>query len=510
MNRSNALLAVVLVLITFLHSEFSFAVSETTVTIYSSADVSSFDPQQYLNQARVDTENIGAVPGFGIVKQIREIELQSGNNELRFTDVAQGIDPTTVNISSETDRELGVLEQSYQFDLASAEKILSRYIDRDIKAVVQHGQQTETISGRLISGDPQSLVLQTADGIRLLNGPLPQLQLGELPGGLITKPTLVWKLSSKQSGKHRIKTSYQTSGLTWRADYSLSLDPTDTKANLNAWVTLLNLSGAGYDDTGLKLIAGDVQRIAAPPHVSLKKSMEEMEFDGATGFEEKSFGEYHLYTLPRRTSIRQNSTQQITLFPSASGIPVQKILVYYGTPEAANWLFDSPATDRSLGSDSLGSDSNKKIDVYIRFKNDKPSQLGIPLPKGKIRVYKEDPADSSLEFLGEDIIDHTPKDEEVLIKIGQAFDIVGDRSQTDFNANTREQSMTESFKIELRNHKEQEARVIIKENMWRWTSWEISAKSDPFEKIDARTVHFAVKVPPNGTKTVTYTVRYRW
>ena len=202
----------------------------------------------------------------------------------------------------------------------------------------------------------------------------------------------------------------------------------------------------------------------------------------------------------------QNATQQITLFPTARGVKTEKLLVYYGLADAQHWgFFPQPQTDRDFGRQG-----NSKIDVYLRFANEKANAMGMPLPKGKVRVYKQDDADGTLEFIGEDLIDHTPKDEKVLVKLGQAFDVVGERTQTDFRIDTSRKTMTEAFRIQLRNHKDAPVRVVVKENLYRWTTWEVLEPSDPFSKVDSRTIHFDVTVPPNGEKTVTYVVRYTW
>jgi len=202
----------------------------------------------------------------------------------------------------------------------------------------------------------------------------------------------------------------------------------------------------------------------------------------------------------------QNATQQITLFPTARGVKTEKLLVYYGLSDAQHWgFFPQPQTDREFGRQG-----NSKIDVYLRFANEKANAMGMPLPKGKVRVYKQDDADGTLEFIGEDLIDHTPKDEKVLVKLGQAFDVVGERTPTDFRMESGRKTMTESIRVELRNHKPEAVKVLVKENLYRWTTWEIVEKSDPFTKTDSRTVLFEVEVPPDGTKVVTYTVRYTW
>jgi len=484
----------------------------TAVTVYSSADPAGFDPQQFIAQQRAgyNPNYVWQVPGFGVVKEIRDVDIAAGVSDLRFTDVAEFIDPTTVSFADLTDAAgTTVLEQNFMFDLVSPEKLLDKYLDRDISVLLTRGEQIDTLRGRLLSANQGRLVMQGSDGVQIVSGWGQQLKLGELPGGLITRPTLVWKVQSPSGGRHKVRTTYQTNGMTWRADYNLVVNPDDTKADLNAWVSLMNLSGAGFKDARLKLIAGDVQRIQPPSPMGgamMKSRAVAMEMADAGGFQEKSFFEYHLYTLPRRTDLLQNTTQQITLFPTAHDVNVEKLLVYYGLPEAASWgFFPQPQLDRSFGQQS-----NPKVDVYLRFKNAKENQLGMPLPKGRMRTYKRDDADGTLEFIGEALIDHTAKDEKVLIKLGQAFDVVGERVQSDFTIDTNRKTMTETYRIEIRNHKPAVQKVVIKENLIRWTNWEITDSSDKYEKIDARTIHFEVAVPADGKKQVTYTVKYTW
>jgi hypothetical protein len=481
------------------------------VTIYSSADPAGFDPQQFIAQQRQGYNPFFAnqVPGFAVVKEMRPVKLGAGVTDVKFTDVAQFIDPTTVSIVDLTDANTSVMEQNFQFDLASPWKILDRYIDKEIGYVQEKdGAVVKQWKGTLLSSNQGQLVVQTPDGLRFLTYADPGIRLPSLPDGLITKPTLVWKLRSEAGGDHKVRTTYQTDGITWRADYNVVLSADDKSADVGAWVSLLNLCGATFKGARLKLIAGDVQRIKPnqPGVYDRGRLAEKSAMQEEAGFQEKSFFEYHLYTLPRRTDVLDNTTQQLTLFPTARGVATEKVLVYYGLPDAASWgFFPKPRTDRDLGSQS-----NPKVDVYVRFKNSKDNQMGMPLPKGKVRVYKEDTADGTLEFIGEDLIDHTPKDETVLVKLGQAFDVVGERTQTDFRIDTARDWMDDSYKITLKNHKDAPVKVIVKENLYRWTNWEITQKSDEFKKVDARTIHFEVEVPANGEKVVTYTVHYSW
>jgi hypothetical protein len=480
-----------------------------SLTVYSSADPAGFDPQQFVAQQRQGYANpawIQQVPGFGVVKETRQVDLQAGVTELKFTDVAEFIDPTSVSfVDLDPAAGTAVLEQAFQFDLASPDKILERYLGETIgHDSLKDGAVVSSIKGRVLSVTQGTVVLEVeGGGLRFVTSRDPGLRLPALPKGLLTKPTLVWKVSADKAGSRKIRTTYQTAGLTWKADYNLILDATDTKADLGAWVTLLNLSGAGYPNARLKLVAGDVQRIQQRVRHEGFKSRGALAADSG-GFQEKAFFEYHLYTLPRRTDVLENTTQQLTLFPTARGATVEKVLVYYGFPEAASWGFlPQPRTDRDIRSQS-----NPKVDVYVRFKNAKANQLGMPLPRGKVRVYKTDDADGTLEFVGEDLIDHTPKDETVLVKLGQAFDVVGERTQVKFGVAGR--TMTETIRVQVRNHKDAPAKVIVKENLFRWLTWQIAETSDPFTKVDARTIHFDLDVPANGEKTVTYTVTYTW
>lgn len=489
-----------------------------SLTIYSTADPATFDPSQFLaqrnqyyqyNQFNPQWE----LPGYGVVREVRPITLQNGENTVAFTDVARGIDPTTVSFLSLTaPATTSVLEQNYEYDLVGADKLLEKYLDKNV--TIRHsagpGSALETIEGRLLSADAGNLVLRSADGsVQIIPRGTNIQQIG-LSGdaNLITKPTLVWKIRTQQPGKQDAQVTYQTNDLTWRADYNVLVSSDEKTADLGAWVSILNESGASYPNARLKLVAGDVQRIQPPQYGFGAVFQNTVASDVAKqeSFSEKSFFEYHLYTLDRSTSLPDNSTKQIELFPTRTGLPVSKIYVYYGLPQQFRfWVYNQPNEDRNFGTQS-----NKKVDVYLQMRNDQAHGLGIPLPAGRIRVYKTDPADANQEFIGEDVIQHTPKDEDVLIKVGSAFDIVGERRQTDFTESDNGHVITESFEIKLRNHKDADVDMIVKENLYRWSNWEITKCSDKWVKQDYRTIHIPVRVPANGEKTVTYTVRYTW
>lgn len=484
------------------------------LTIYSTADPMSFDPQLFIAQQRMGEvpQFASQVPGFGVVRDMRRLDLVEGLNTVSFTDVAEFIDPTTVSlvdlsVSAEQQEQLGVkvAEQAFKFDLVSPTKLLEKYIDKNIRVNLNLGNgQRETVAGALLSLNQGRLVLRTDSGVRVVAWS-DDIQLGDLPEGLITRPTLQWKLLAPAAGPRKVRAAYQTDGITWRSDYNLVLNADDTEADLGAWVTILNLSGSRYMEAQLKLIAGDVQRFKReqPRPMMMRMDLYSAVAEAAPAFEEKPFFEYHMYTLPTSTTVEQNSTQQIALFPTKRGVAVEKVLVYYGLPEARQWFFPNPRTDRDLGRQS-----NKKVDVYIQFPNTEQNKLGIPLPKGKMRVYKMD--DDTLEFIGEDLLDHTAKNEKVLVKLGQSFDVTGERVQMDFRVDERAHTMQETIVITLSNAKDQPQKVIVRENLYRWVNWEITQQSQDFEKIDAHTIHFPVEVPAEGQATVQYTVKYTW
>jgi hypothetical protein len=478
----------------------------TALTIYSNAAPGALSPELYRQPNR------GAVPGYAVVRQERELEFTRGRNAVRFTDVAALIDPTTVMFESMTDgKGTTVLEQNYQFDLVGTDKLLQKYIDRPIVVEQVRGQATETFTGTLLSTQG-GLVLRRDDGTVQVVPHNAGVKLPALPGGLITRPTLVWDVAAQRAGSHRTRVSYQTQGMTWWADYNVAYAEGASahacRMDVGAWVSIVNQSGAGYADAKLKLVAGAVHRAPArgnalPASVGLSKQARSEERDA--GFVEKSFFEYHLYTLGRTTTLPDNSTKQIELFPAARRVPCEKLLVYYGAAAGPRGFLPSPATDRSYGVQS-----NRKVDVYLQFTNGEANGMGMPLPAGRVRVSKLDPADQTLEFIGEDALDHTPRNEKVLLKLGSAFDVVGERRQLDFRVDTSRRTMTEEIEVRLRNQKSERVEVQVKENLYRWVNWSIGSKSHDFRKEDARTIVFPVSVAPEGEAVVRYTVRYDW
>lgn len=339
----------------------------------------------------------GSPEGFAVVRELRKVELEKGKNAgLRFTNVAATIDGTSVTVRSLTD-PLGtrVLEQTFAYDLVSTEKLLERYLDKPLTLVTKDGK----IEGTLLSFDTQTLVVKSADKaapvqIVARDPNLTRIAFGELPGGLIVKPTLIWDLSAAKAGSHDLQVAYQAGAIGWAADYSLVLNDKENAGDFSGWATISNHSGASYENAALKLVAGDVQRLQPPNGrggMTRKVMLMEATASDDAGFAEKSFFEYHLYTLGRPTTIPQNATKQIELFNAAHDVALRKVLVYYGATVPA-WYYGGLQNDRNL---NVG--GNTKVDVYVELKNKKDNGLGLPLPKGKVRVFKKDDADGSLE-----------------------------------------------------------------------------------------------------------------
>jgi len=426
---------------------------------------------------------------LGLVKDVRETRLPTGLHETEFTDVAAQIDPTTVHLKSLTDPAgLRILEQNYEYDLLSSQKLMEKYVGRMVRLYNTDGTYLE------------AKLLSTAGPVFEINGQIHlghngRLVLPSLPENLVSKPTLVWLLRNALAGPQRVEASYLTGGITWKADYVLVLNPADTKADVTGWVTIDNRSGATYGNAALKLVAGDVNRA-----VDGRRSQRAMEIatkaasmaEAARDFKSEGFFEYHLYTLDGRTTIKDNQTKQLTLM-AAGDVPVVKQLIYYGAQDYYRTSYGVPM-------------SNQKIGVYFDIKNSKDNRLGVPLPKGKVRVYKAD-ASGSQQFVGEDWIDHTPKDERVKIKMGDAFDLVGERTQKEWRKIASNLYEVE-WEILLRNHKKEDQTVTVIEPVPG--DWQVLTSTHAWEKPEAHTLKFQVPVPKEGASKLTYRVRLRF
>jgi hypothetical protein len=474
--------------------------SDDSITIYSRLQPGAVSPDLY--RPLPGRRNTGQVPGYAIVRHDRKYDIAKGIEPLRVTDVAALIDPTTVTFTSLDESRTRVVEQSFQFDLVSQDKLLQRYLGQRITVEQPRGDHVDLLEGVLL-GASDGLILQLDDGgIQALRS-YGNIRFSDLPGGLITRPTLEWLLDSPARGPQRTRIAYETEGMTWWADYNVLYDESDgCSMDLSAWVSIINQSGASYDNARLKLIAGDVNR-ARPQRPQRELVYRAALADEEAGFSEKAFFEYHLYTLQRRTDLPDNSTRQIQLLPAARGISCEKELVFAPTLDLA-W------NGHQQLDQSYGRYGNADVNVYLRFRNTESEQLGVPLPAGRIRVNQLDPDDDSLEFIGEDVIDHTARNEDVLIEMGNAFDVVGERTQTDFRVDSRTRNLWETFEIKLRNHKDEAVEVAVLENLYRGANWEIEEASQKYAKENSRQVRFDVKVPPEGEAVVRYTAHYNW
>ncbi|MEA2033579.1 MAG: DUF4139 domain-containing protein [Euryarchaeota archaeon] len=429
---------------------------------------------------------------LGVVKEYRVKYIPAGINNVLYEGVASRIDPTSVRLKA-VDSAINVLEQNFQYDLVSRGKILRKYIDKDIVAYLIYGDKKEMIEGTLLSYRGDQLILKDKEGrIQILDSN--NLVLPELPEGLMTKPTLVWILEVEESRNHTLELSYTTSGMTWKADYVVVTNKDDTKLDLNGWVTVTNNAGTTFKDTALKLVAGDVHRVR-----------EEVRREKATGyapvptpapprvkqFEEEALFEYHMYDLQRRTTLKNNEQKQISLL-EAAGIDVEKEYLY---DDIRNWWW------YGRGWSDTG---EKKVNVMLNFDNSEENNLGIPLPKGTVRVFKED-REGKLQFIGEDSIDHTPKNETISLFIGQAFDIVGERKQMDFNklADWYEYE----WEVNLRNHKDEGIVVTVLERTGG--DWEIIEENYEHTKVSNNRIEWRVPVKANGESTLSYAIRYK-
>lgn len=468
----------------FSSSAYSDEGSNTAITVYSKVGRSGIS---YSDSALF---NALSVPGYGIIKESRKFTIGKKIDKINFTDVAAYIDPTTVMFKSKSfPDDTSILEQNYLFDLVSNNKLLEKYIDKKIKVIQMDGSNVYPVEGQLLSSNG-GLLLKKDDGSVISVNNYSKIEFPSLSEGLITIPTLQWEVATNKTGVHDIEISYETKGISWWADYNVvyndGADENSGLLDLGAWVTLVNKSGAGYKNAKLKLVAGDVQRSEPQSDMRMYKMAESVGIAAMnSGFQEKSFFEYHLYTLPRLVNVSDNSTKQLELFPNVNNIKAGKEYIYNGS-------------------------GDQKVGVFLRFKNSKNNGLGMPMPGGRIRVSKLDTADNSLEFVGENTIDHTPKDEDILIKLGNAFDITGERKQVAYNQNNVERWAVESFEIKLKNHKDKQVNVDVKEGLYRYANWEIKESTVDYTKENSNTVKFSIKLPADSEKTIKYTVRYSW
>lgn len=425
---------------------------------------------------------------FAVVRDLRTIHFDKGRNRISFTGVAAAIDPTTVNFRClSSPAAVSVLEQNYEYDLVSTDSLLKRYIDRAVTVRLK-GSGADTgrqVSGQLLAALGGDLIVRSQDGeIEIMDrAAVEDILLKELPGDLVTRPTLVWLADAVQQAEHLCQVAYTTGRIGWKADYLAVLGADEANLDFSGWVTIDNKSGATYKDAFIKLIAGDVRRIITEPQPRYQR--EAAAIGGVMeGFEEKPFMEYHLYTLRRKSDINNNQVKQIEFISPATAVPVKKLYIYERSGQAG------------------------KIQIKLEFENAEQNGLGIALPKGRVRVFKRDPADGMLEFVGEDEIDHTARKEKLRLYIGNAFDIVAEYTLIDSKHDRRLQR--ETHKIELRNRKTEAVTVFVDEKFPSWVNWTISESTHKYEKRDAHTARFEVKIAADSVATVQYTATQSW
>ncbi|MCE5218387.1 hypothetical protein LLH03_15295, partial [bacterium] len=415
---------------------------------------------------------------LALVKDLRTLSLTKGLNEVEFTDIPSELEPTSVHLRSLTAPDAVVLrEQSFRDGVADDPMILDSYFGGPVTVRRAEGNAPPTvITGELLSFDGfgDIVTVKTADKIVVCK--LGALELPLAPDGLTTRPTLNWSVESSQAATHKVEVSYLTNQVMWSADYVAIVNADDSLADLKAWVTVSNHSGATFPNTRLKLVAGDVQRLEPPrpPAQTLGTPQGELQaiMAGEPPVKLKAFFEYHLYTLARPTTVRDNESKQIE-FLTTTNIPVKKL-----------YLFDGQ--DQKLDYEGRG-----KCRVKVELINSRQNNLGVPLPKGKVRVYKADD-DQSHQFVGEDVIDHTPKDEKVRLYVGNAFDVVGERHELD-RKQLDENTYESAVEVKLRNHKTQDITVACVEHASG--DWQILKESMPSTKKDAQTFEYSVPVP---------------
>jgi len=435
---------------------------------------------------------------LALVKDTRAIALVAGENRLALREVSGRMRPETALLRSLSHPgAFTLVEQNFDFDLLTPAKLLEKYVGRTVRIVKTHPTTgAETIETATVLAANNGVVLKIGD--RVETGLPGRIVYDGVPANLRDRPTLVTELNSKRAGEQTVELSYLSGGLSWKADYVAELNAADDSLDLNGWVTLTNQSGTAYPNARLQLVAGDVNRVRDELRLAAKASgMARMAEAPAQQMAQESLFEYHLYTLARPTTIADNQTKQVALL-GATGVPVTKELVLQGN----DYYYRS-----SVG----GIGQKMKVGVFVQFENREASRLGMPMPKGVVRVYKKD-SSGNAQFIGEDSIDHTPKNEKVRLKLGDAFDVTADKKQTDFKRReplvNRSYSFESAYEIVLRNAKKEPATVIVREPVpGEWTMLEQSA---PHAKVASGTAEWRVPVPAEGTTTLRYRVLVRY
>jgi len=430
---------------------------------------------------------------LALVRDVRNVQLPRGTFDLRFMDIAATVNPATVHFRSLTEPlRLDVLEQNYEYDLLEPDKLLRKYVGRDVTLVrlVQNGGSTrqEEVKARLLSYNNAPVWQIGSDIITGMHAD--HIRFPELPGNLYSRPTLIWSLENGGAARHRVEASYLATKLSWNADYVLTVARDDKTADLDGWVTLTNGSGTGFRNARLQLVAGELNRV--------RQQFARMEADmrvaaaspAAERMAQESFSDYHLYTLDRKTTVNNNQTKQVSML-EATGFGVGKRYIVDGQ----SFYYRN--------AQHPGSPIKDVVQVYYQFKNEASAGLGMPMPSGVVRVYQSD-SKGGVHFVGEDRIDHTPKDETLKLKIGNAFDVVSERKQVDFEKIASNVYEVE-YEVALRNHKTTPVTVEVNEPIGG--TWRVIRSTHEYTKTDAWAAQFNIQVPADGAATLRYRVR---
>jgi hypothetical protein len=434
---------------------------------------------------------------IALIRDVRQVQLPTGSFRLKLMDIAATVNPATVHFRSLTEPEkVGVLEQNYEYDLLEPNKLLNKYVGKEVTLVrsyLDNGTtKHEEIKATLLANNNGPVWKIGNDIVTGVYGEA--YRFPEVPANLYDRPTLLMALENSGARRQSIETSYLAGNLSWNADYVLTVGRDDKAADLDGWVTLINNSGTAFHNAKLQLIAGDLNRIPEPMRYKAADMVAAAPANGRVEqFQQETFSEYHLYSLGRRTSVEDKETKQISLF-EGSGVPIEKLFVVNGQ----NFYYRN--------AQNPGSPLRDPIQVFYKFKNGEKGGLGIPLPAGNIRVYQKDSA-GRLLFIGEDHIGHTPKDEFVTVKIGNAFDLLAERKQTDYKK-IADRVHEMEFEITLRNHKDMPVTVQVNEPIGG--DWEMLSSTFPAKKTEAFAAQFNVPVKPNGESVLKYRVRVHW
>jgi hypothetical protein len=458
---------------------------------------------------------------FAVVRQDLSLDLRGGENQVNVNDITMHLEPDSVILRDPSGKHgLQVLEQNYRADAVSQISLLSLYEGRMIDFELPDHTTTK---GKVIrSGyvrpdyfNPNSYGVGAEEPIIEIAG---QLRFGlpgtpifpDLTAETILKPRLEWLITTDKPGKFPAEFSYVTSGMSWQADYNIVAPEKGDVVDIVCWVTIDNRTGKAFENARIKLMAGDVNKIQQgmdAGNILARKAAMEMAAPMAPAVTEKAFDEYHLYTLERPTTLRDRETKQVE-FIHASGVSSRQLYVYDGAKIDVNrylgWNWENIRNDHSYGTES-----NPKIWVMREFVNSQANHMGMPLPRGRVRFYRRND-DGQMEFTGENMIDHTPKDETVRIYTGNSFDLTGERRRTNYTVDIKQNAATETFEIKVRNHKKDPVEVRVVEHLYRGKNWSIAGNADKFVKKDSQTVEFPVTIPSDGEKVITYTAHYTW